>query len=139
MNSSTNMNSQAVPLVGTYLKEKYFYLLFKNWMVLFFKNWVYPKLDEIEAESFRRKRIFNFCYIFVISPWKWMWPFIWTNGNSLHHMMLCAKFGWNWPSRFGEEDQNVKSLQTDRRSEKLAWTFSSGMLKSKPPIMLKIE
>ena len=27
-------------------------------------------------------------------------------------MMLCAKFGWNWPSVSGE-DENVKSLQTD--------------------------
>ena len=37
-----------------------------------------------------------------------------------------AKFGWNWPSGSGEEDENVKSLQTDRRtdntrSEKLRW------------------
>ena len=25
--------------------------------------------------------------------------------------MLCAKFGWNWPSGSGEEDENVKSLR----------------------------
>lgn len=43
--------------------------------------------------------------------------------------MLCAKFGWNWPSGFREEVKNVKSLQTDRRmtdemfSELLTWTF----------------
>ena len=62
--------------------------------------------------------------------------------------MLCAKFGLNWPSGSGEEDENVKSLQTDRRmdgqptdewwsekltdewwSEKLTWAFSSGELK----------
>ena len=30
--------------------------------------------------------------------------------------MLCAKFGWNWPSGSGEEDENVKSLQ--RTTEK---------------------
>ena len=28
-------------------------------------------------------------------------------------MMLCAKFGWNWPSASVEEDENVKSLLAD--------------------------
>ena len=28
------------------------------------------------------------------------WFFIWTNLNSLHPRMLCAKFGWNWRRRF---------------------------------------
>ena len=28
--------------------------------------------------------------------------------------MCCAKFGWNWPSGSGE-DENIKSLQTDRQ------------------------
>ena len=28
-----------------------------------------------------------------------------------HLRMLCAKFGWNWPSGSGEEDENMKSLQ----------------------------
>ena len=31
--------------------------------------------------------------------------------------MLCAKFGLNWPSGSGEEDENVKSLQTDRQTD----------------------
>ena len=58
-------------------------------------------------------------------------------------MILCAKFGWNWPSGSEEEDENVKSLQTDKQtdgrtdrqttddrwSEKLTWAFSSGELK----------
>ena len=58
--------------------------------------------------------------------------------------MLCTKFGWNWPSGPGEEDENVKRLQTDGRtdgrtdrqrtddrwSEKLTWAFSSGELKN---------
>ena len=40
--------------------------------------------------------------------------------------MLCAKFGWNQQSGSGEEDENVKSLQTDkgqmgiRKSHKLS-------------------
>ena len=48
--------------------------------------------------------------------------------------MLCAKFGWNWPSSSGEEDENVKSLwrrTTDKFwSEKVTWAFGSGELKS---------
>ena len=32
-------------------------------------------------------------------------------------MILCAKFGWNWPSGSGEEDENVKSLQTDGKAD----------------------
>ena len=56
--------------------------------------------------------LIHFCYFIIISNWKRMWPFIWTNLNSLHPRMCCAKFGWNWPSGSGE-DQNMKSLQTD--------------------------
>ena len=76
-----------------------------------------------------------FRYFLIVSPWKRMWSFIWTNLNSHHPRMLCAKFGWYWPSGSWEEDENVKSLQTDgrttdnRRSEKLTWAFSSGELK----------
>ena len=33
-----------------------------------------------------------------------------------HPRMLCAKFGRNWPSGSGE-DENVKSLQTDRQTD----------------------
>ena len=72
-----------------------------------------------------------FHYFIIISPWKRAGPFIWTNLNPLHLRMLCAKFGWNWPSGSGEKDENVKSLQTDRQktdkkwSEKLTWAFSS--------------
>ena len=65
---------------------------------------------------------FNFHYFFItfISPWKRVWHFIWTILNSLHPKMLCAMIGWNWPSGSGEEDENVKSLQTDRRTDKQA-------------------
>ena len=56
---------------------------------------------------------------------------IWTNLNPLHPRMLCAKFGWNWSRGSREEDENVKSLQTDRWTEKLTWAFSSGELKRK--------
>ena len=68
---------------------------------------------------------------------KRVWLFIKTNLNPLHPKMLCAKFGWNWPSGSGE-DENVKSLRTDgqtdrhttndRWSENFTWAFSSGEL-----------
>ena len=52
-------------------------------------------------------------------------------------MMHCAKFGRNWPSGSGEEDENVKSLWQWQQqqtmdnfwSEKLTWAFGSGELK----------
>ena len=42
--------------------------------------------------------------------------------------MLCAKFGRNWHIGSWEEDENMKSLQIDRRSD---GAFSSGELKGK--------
>ena len=45
-----------------------------------------------------------FCCFIIISPLKRLGPFIWTNLNPLHSRILCAKFGWNWPSGSGEED-----------------------------------
>ena len=58
-----------------------------------------------------------------------------VNLNPLHPRMLCAKFGWNWPSGSGEEDKNVKSVRQRRtkdkfRSEKLTWAFGSDELKN---------
>ena len=55
-----------------------------------------------------------FTIFIIISPWRRVGPFIWINLNSLHPRMLFVKFGWNWSSGSGE-DENVKSLQTDRQ------------------------
>ena len=101
-----------------------------------------PSLVEIgsvvlEEKIFKfHQCIFAICVI--ISTWQRVGSFIWTNLNPLHPRMLCAKFGWNWPSGSGEEDENVKSLRQRRRrrrttdkfwSEKLTWAFGSGELK----------
>ena len=32
--------------------------------------------------------------------------------------MLCTKIGWNWPSGFGEKDENGESLKTDGRKNR---------------------
>ena len=37
-----------------------------------------------------------FHHFIIISPWKEVGPFIWTNFNTHHPVMLCAQFGWNW-------------------------------------------
>ena len=81
-----------------------------------------------------------FRYFVIISSWKKTGSFIWTILNPFRPRMFCAKFGWNLPSGSGEEDENVKSLDTDgqtdrdkqtddRWSEKLTWAFCSGELK----------
>ena len=82
-----------------------------------------PRLVEIgsvvlEKKIFKTSMYFRF--FIIISPWKRAWDFIWTNLNlnPLHLWMICAKFDRNWPCSSGEEDENVKSLQTDRRTDR---------------------
>ena len=74
------------------------------------------------AQWFWRTRFFNYFNAFYLFrnylPWKGTGPFIWTHLNPLHPRMHCAKFGWNWPRGSGEEDENVKSLQTDGRTDR---------------------
>ena len=74
----------------------------------------------------------------IIFPWKRAGLFIWTNINSLHPRMLCAKFvgtWWFWRRR-------QKSLRRQQRrqrrttnklwSEKLTWPFRSDKLTRGP-------
>ena len=88
------------------------------------------------SEDFFEISLMYFAIIVIISPWKKMGPFIWTNLNPNHPRMLCTKFGWNWSSGSGEEKENGKSLRqrgrtTDKLwSEKLTWAFDSGELKT---------
>ena len=74
------------------------------------------------AQWFWRRNFLNFVNVFSqfrnYLPLERAGPSIWTNLNPLHPRMLCAKFGWNWPSGSGEEDENVKSLQTNRRTDR---------------------
>ena len=72
------------------------------------------------AQWFWRRKFLNFvnqcifCYFVINSPWK-RGPFIWTDLNPNQPRMLWAKFGWK-PSGC-REDENVKSLKTDRRKD----------------------
>ena len=54
--------------------------------------------------------------------------------HKLESRMLCAKFGWNWPSGFWQEVENRKSLQSDRQairkahlSFQLRWAKKTGV------------
>ena len=99
-------------------------------------GWNWPSGSE---EDFHNTSMY-FRYFIIISSWKRTEPFMWKNLNPLYSRMLCAKFGWNWLSGSGEENKNLKSLETDghsdrqttdnRWSEKLTWAFSSGELKN---------
>ena len=59
------------------------------------------------------RKVFNFVNVFslieIISPWKWAGALVWIILNPLHPRMLCAKFGWNWPS--GSEEKIFKYCQ----------------------------
>ena len=109
-------------------------LHFFNLCCKFFRDKRIHNIFQVRGEKTQRQQSFLKTKL-IISPWKRAGPSIWTNLNPLHPGILCAKFGWNWPSGSGEEDENVKSLQTDRQtthdrwSEKLTWAFSSGELK----------
>ena len=59
-----------------------------------------------------------FPYFVIISPWKRVGTFIWTNLNSHHPRILCVKYGWNRPSGSGEGDENVKSLRPRQRQRR---------------------
>ena len=41
-----------------------------------------------------------FHYFVIISPWNSAGSFIWTSLHPYHLRMLCAKFGWYWPSGY---------------------------------------
>ena len=74
------------------------------------------------------KNIFKYCqWIFTILQLSPQDPSLEKKLNPLHPKMLCAKFGWNWLSGSGE-DENVKSQQWQRTidrfwSEKLSWNL----------------
>ena len=52
-----------------------------------------------------------FTILLISPPGRKALLFIWTNFNPLHPRMLCAKFGWNWPSGSGEDVENEECLE----------------------------
>ena len=94
---------------------------FEETWIPFTQGYFVQSLEKL-AQWFWRKEFFNFINVFSLFhnylPWKKVGSFIWKNLNLLHPRMLCAKFGWNWLSRSGEEDENVKSLQKDGQTNR---------------------
>ena len=72
--------------------------------ISFTRRCILPSLVEIGSVVLFKILSMYFYYLVIISPWKREGPFIWTKLNPLHPRLLCAKFGWNWPSGSGEED-----------------------------------
>ena len=110
----------------------------------FEQSWIrciVPSLVEI-GQVVLEKKISKICQcIFaIISLWKRMEPFIWTNLNFLLPRMPCAKFGWNWPSGWKCEKFTTTTMTTttttqqgttdNRWSEKLTPVLSSCELKT---------
>ena len=103
-------------------RVKTHHLLFDNWKVLHPRmfgakfGWNWPEGSwEKDFFNFVKK---YFCNFVIISPWKRAWYFISINLNSLYSRMICAKFGWNLLGGSGEEDENVKSLQNNRWTDR---------------------
>jgi hypothetical protein len=67
-----------------------------------------------------------FLHFVIISPLKEIWPFIWTNSNSLHPRITCIKFDWIWPAGSGQ-----------KRKKKCIFTLSllSPLRKGLPPLI----
>ena len=51
-----------------------------------------------------------FRYFIIISPWRMVGPFIWTNLNLLHQMIFSAKFSGKYPSGSEKEDFLILSM-----------------------------
>ena len=81
-------------------------------------GWNWPR-SSIE-EDFKISSVY-FRYIVIISAWKWAWHFIWTILNILNAKMLCASFGWSWPS--GSEKIFKFSLLRNYLRLKMRWPF----------------
>ena len=95
------------------------YHIFENWMVFICKtlNSLHPRMLCGWIDS--RKEDFNtlpmyFRYFVSISVWKRAWPFLRTNLNPNHSLMLCAKFGWNTVFTDRRTNRRIDG-RTDRR------------------------
>jgi hypothetical protein len=65
------------------------------------------EIGKLVLEKIIKKNSVYFYSFPIISPWNKGLPFIW-NLNLLYQRMICANFGYNWPSGSGEEVENVK-------------------------------
>ena len=68
----------------------------------------------------RFSKVVNLIFIIFqnISTLGRAWHFTWRQLNPLHPGILCAMIGWNCHSGSEEEDENVKRLPTDGRTDR---------------------
>ena len=73
---------------------------------------------EIGTEVLEKILNLNIVNVFLLLSHleKKLWPFISINRDLFYQSMFCAKFGRNCPNGSGEEDKNVKILQTHRQT-----------------------
>ena len=99
----------------------HYYLPLEKGMALYLNKHELPSLKDTlcqvwmnwptfsgEEDIFKLVNIFSL--FIIISRWKRAGSFIWTNLNSLHPRILCAKFGWNLPSSSGEDFLNFVNV-----------------------------
>ena len=81
-----------------------------------------PSLVEIGSVVLEKKTFLissmYFHYVIIISPLGRAWSFILTNLNFLSLRDTLCQVWLHWPSGSGEEDENVKRLQTDGRTDR---------------------
>ena len=79
------------------LSGSYFVNVFSLFRNSFEQTWIsfFVTSRNSWEEDFKTLSMY-FPYFVFISPWKRVWPFIWTNLNPLHPRMFCANFDWNW-------------------------------------------
>ena len=94
------------------------------------------EIDPVDLKKMNFK-VFDIIFLVatcIISPWKRVWPFIWSSLNPLYPRMLCG----SW-----EEDENVKSLHTDRQSDrrrtKVSLELSAKTANLRPLISRKLQ
>ena len=91
---------------------------FEQIWIPFTRGYFVPSLVEIRPVVLEMKIVRSCQFIFIISQlsplWKKRGPLFVKNFDSLFPEILCAMFGWNWPSGTGEEDEKWKVYrQTD--------------------------
>ena len=113
---------------------------FENTWIPFTQGCIVPSLVEIgavvlEEKILKHSSMYFRCFlIFYLGKGRGR-LLVFEKENSLYPRMLCAKFGWNWPStwflrrRWKCEKFADTRTADNRRSEKLSWAFSSGELK----------
>ena len=95
-------NKHMILFLGWLREKKYFLspvfliecsLLFKIESPLFKDDLHWIWASDSGKKNFKILSMY-FCYFVIISPRKSIWPFIWTNYNSINSRKICAMFGW---------------------------------------------